>query len=100
VHVAPSATGLVVHNDTEAGIAYFAVDAAAAALVDWAPCADTSASCVRLAPGGPHLVPTSRILGYTDASREVIFYWWHVVRAQDGKTRADVVHSTHVRLAE
>jgi hypothetical protein len=100
VQVAASASGLVVHNDTEAPIAYFVVDAADAPLVDWAPCADTSASCLRLAPGGPHLVPASRIVGYTDATREVIFYWWHVVSATDGKMRPDVVRSTHVRLGE
>lgn len=96
VTVVASGASLSVRNDTPAPIAYTAIDATS--LIDWGPCANVTPACVRLAPGGPHLVPTSEILGLTPGSRDVIFYWWHVVRAADGSLRPDSVHRVDVRM--
>ena len=96
VSVVATDAGLRVQNDTPAPIAYTAIDPTS--LIDWAPCANVTPACVRLAPGGPHLVPSGEILGLTPGTREVIFYWWHVVRAEDGSLRPDSLRSVHVQV--
>jgi hypothetical protein len=74
---------LVIQNTGSEPLYTFTITREASALVDWLPCADPT-RCQGIAPGARREVPYSEIYGYTQATREVIVYAWHLAPSGNG----------------
>lgn len=82
VTVTASSEVVVIENDRPAKIVHFVVDAAMAALINWAPC--VAEDCPGIMPGESLSLPTDDIFGFGE-SDQVIVYWWHVYRTPTGE---------------
>ncbi len=91
-------SGLRLENHTDEPIAFTAFDRGYAARIQFAPCLDTSPSCLRLPARTSIVVPYNDIGGYSPHTREVILYWWHLVPDPAGGYRADEIRATVVVL--
>ena len=83
-------------NKTAESIYYFAVEAGAASLINWAPCTDP-ALCKQVPPHGVSDIPYDQIALYTPAARQAIVYWWHL-RPDGGSFRPDSIRASGAEL--
>lgn len=83
-------------NRTTEPIYYFAVEAGAAAMINWAPCAHP-VSCKHVAAHGESALPYDQIAFYTPAAQHVIVYWWHL-RSDGSSFRPDSIRASGADL--
>ncbi len=80
VAVSTTSAGLVVVNQTELPVYYFAVERGTSALIDWVPCGGTSlALCVGISPGATLTIPWTNVVGYKPEASEYLLIWYHLV---------------------
>ena len=76
------ADGLMVSNQTERQVWYFAVNRETLALLDWAPC--VMDVCPSLRAGESRLIPWKDVVAYDPAAKEYSFMWWQAEVGPDG----------------
>ena len=89
---------IVLTTDDAEPVHYFAIDRAAAALIDWAPCTDP-ATCPSVSRGVPVRIPFSSLGSEVEGGgREAIIYHWQLEEDGSGSYRVDSVRSIVVSL--
>jgi hypothetical protein len=84
-------------NGTNAPIYYFAIDANALALANWAPCTDP-VTCPNVQPGKARLIPFSEIALYSPETAMAVVYWWHLKPQGEGTFAPDSIRALQVSL--
>jgi hypothetical protein len=79
VTVTAKAEGLVVVNQTELPVFYFAVERNAAAYTSFVTCGVSLALCVGINPGATLTIPWASVAGFRPDAVEYLFSWYHVV---------------------
>jgi hypothetical protein len=79
VTVTAKAEGLVVVNQTELPVFYFAVERTAAAYTGFVTCGVSLALCVGINPGASVTIPWSNVAGFRPEAVEYLFSWYHVI---------------------
>ena len=94
--VLPSEGSLQLHNTSGQRTFYFTYEREAAAVINWAPCVDSS-RCPALEAGSRTSIPYAAIGGYEQGKSEAILWWW-VATGPAGRAEPGRIHHVVVRL--
>lgn len=88
---------VVVVNDGDRPVYYFAIEQGTAALTLWGACDDPD-TCDAVAPRERLEIPYASVTGYTAAAEVVLVYWWHLVPKSGGGYQPDEIRVLEVPL--
>lgn len=88
---------LRIENGTSGAIYYFAIEANALALANWAPCSNPR-TCPNVQPGQSREIPFSDIALYTPAAETALLHWWHLRPTGSGTFAPDSIRAVRIAL--
>jgi hypothetical protein len=94
VAVEPAESSVMITNEGSATITFQVMDAAFAALANWAPCVHPD--CPSIRPGETSTIAADSIHGWAE-SDEIIVSWWHVYRTPVGEYIRGPIYAKRVR---